>query len=1142
MQYTCVTKLMAALALTGISASALGITSFAPHAPRSATVSAGPTDAQNRPLYIVRLAQPSVATHLRAEATGVAAQSVAPASAILGKNVSTRSANNTNSTIPGSAKLNVKSAQAMSYAHQLSTQQSSVLSSASTSVGRRLNAEHQYRYALNGFAVRLTAQEAQTMRKVPGVIEVTVSRNDELKTNISMALIGAPKVWNDPAPIGNKGEGAVVGMLDSGINFSSPAFSSFENAQYFPNYPLGESNYQFTNPLGHGNYFGWCNPGYYPDDANGHDPCNDKVIGSWDYVNAVAAADPNATYDNPGATDQDGHGSHTSSTSVGNIHGATFQSARYILSGVAPHANLIISQVCYRFNKPDGSVSSTCPSVSSINAIEEAIQEGVVDILSYSIGPTGGDSDSPWGDPVEMAFLSAVDAGILVSAAAGNDGPDPFTLSNQAPWIATVAATTTSRQSFSKQLLITGPGTPPANASRLFITYAGGAPFTTAFPRLTPVSVSPGYGPSDDGCSPYAAGTFANSIAVIQRGTCAFVVKQQNAADAGAIAVIIANNRAGAIGGIVTVTDLAIPVFTMSQDDGNALAAFAATNSNKTTAALSTTGVAVPGPADQVASFSSRGPTSQVNVLKPDIGAPGVDILASLAGDSTAVGEENGTSMATPHISGAAALVHVAHPTWSPPEIKSALMMTAKNTGLQTQAADGSVSPATPTDVGAGRVQVDQAVYAGLVMNELGVNFLAANPAAGGDPRTLNLPSLYDQNCAGQCNFTRSFKGTAPSAKLWNVTIAMDMGVNATATPTSFIALPGSNKAINFAIDTSGITTPGWFYGEVALTPSDSSPVLHLPVAVNVTGPQIQVDSTPITAQVAVGGTTTGSLTIGNAGGVPLNWEIQNSGSADVEPIAQVGNNNNGFSSDKFLGDGSDIYNADDVSLYGSHQLDYLVVEGFTQPAVQQVGTADRVTFKVYSDANGMPAGNPDAGTNGEIYSCTRSIDASDPTHAGLAIGGLYDTVQLDVAAASSTGCPATPTLSGKYWIVVYPTFAGKNTDTIWYRQQSVNASGALPLSISPSSGDTAWATITTDSGAALNGLAMNLYTTASCGASWLSVTPSNGAINGQSTGTTTVTFDATGLTPGTYNANVCINSDDENTPSLVAPVVLTVH
>ena len=1139
MQYTRLTKLTAALALAGISASAVAITS-GPQIPRSATLETTQTDAQNRALYIVRLGQPSVATHLRAEASA-AAQNAAPASASLANGASTRSAISSSAAIPGSAKLNIKSPQAVSYANQLSAQQDSVLSAASATLQRPLNAEHHYRYALNGFAIRLTAQEAQAMRQAPGVVDVIASRNSELKTNVSMALIGAPTVWNDPAPVGNRGEGAVIGMLDTGLNFSSPAFSGFESPQYFPWYPLGGPSYQFTNPLGAGNYFGWCNPGYYPGDATGHDPCNDKVIGSWDFVNAVATADTSAVHDNPGSNDQDGHGSHTSSTSAGNNRGAIYQGGAYILSGVAPHANIVISQVCYDFNKPDGSIGSTCPNTGSINAVEEAIQDGIVDVLSYSIGPSGGDSSSPWDDPGQVAFLSAVDAGIFVSTAAGNDGPGASTLSNQAPWNATVAATTTGRQSFSKQLVVSGPGAPPANASKLFTAYAGGAPFTSAFPSSTSVSVSAGYGPTNDGCSPFAAGTFAHAIAVIQRGSCAFVVKQQNAADAGALAVIIANNRAGAIGGIVTVVGLPIPVFTMSQADGNALAAFSTSNGNTTTASLGTTGVAVPGIADQVASFSSRGPTSQVNVLKPDIGAPGVDILASFSGDYTAVGEDSGTSMATPHIAGAAALVHVAHPGWSPPEIKSALMLTAKNAGLQTQAANGSVSPSTPTDVGSGRVQVDQAVHAGLVMNELGVNFAAANPAAGGDPRTLNLASLYDENCVGHCNFTRSFRGTATKATQWTVAVGTDAGVTATVTPSTFTALPGVNKAVKFSIDTSGVTTPGWFYGEVTLTPSDSSPVLHLPLAVNVAAQQIEVDSTPITANVAVGGTATGTLTISNVGGVPLNWEIQNSGSAEVEPVAQVGNNNNGYSSDKFLGDSSDIYNADDVSLYGTHSLEYLVVEGFTQPAIQQIATADTVTFKIYSDANGVPAGNPDAGSAGEIYSCTRSTHASDPTNAGLATGGRYDTVQLDVGTAAANGCPAAPALAGKYWVVAYPTFAGNSTGTIWYRQQSVNGSGSTPVSISPSNGDTAWAAIL-KGGAPLNGLAMDLYTSASCGASWLSVAPSTGTVNGQDSGTTTVTFNATGLAVGKYNANVCVNSDDQNNPSLVAPVVLTVH
>jgi hypothetical protein len=1046
--------------------------------------------------------------------------------------------------IPGTPKLNFKSPNAMKIAQQLASQQATVLSSASSAIGRTINPEHQYQFALNAFATHLTESEAQTLRQISGVASVVPSRYDELKTNISVGLIGAPIVWSDPAPIGNKGEGAVIGMLDTGLNFSSPAFAASEDPQplfadriFSDGFNGPAIGYQFVNPLGQGNYFGWCNAGHYPSDANGHDPCNAKVIGSWEYVNAVAAADVSDVHDNPGANDQDNHGSHTSSTSGGNTRLATNQDASYVLTGIAPHANIVISQVCYDINNPNGSIGSACPNTGSIDAVEEAIKEGVVDVISYSIGPQGGDTVSPWNDPGQMAFLSAVDSGIFVSVAAGNDGPAASTISNQGPWNATVAATTTSRLTISKILAATGPGTPPANVTSIFAAYQGGAAFTTAFPGTTPLMLSPGFVANtsgSDGCMAYTAGKFANAIAVIQRGTCPFTQKQMNAANAGAIAVIIANNRATSIGTIATVAGLPIPVFTISQADGLALNAFATSNSNASTAALSTTGFPVPGSADQVASFSSRGPTSQVNVLKPDLGAPGVDILASFAGAATSVGEDSGTSMATPHIAGSAALVHVAHPTWSPPETKSALMLTAVTTGLTTQQANGSTPVSTPTDVGAGRVQVDKAVMSGLVMNELGVNFASANPAQGGDPRTLNLASIYDQNCLASCDFPRTFTGSATAATTWTLTSTIGVGATVTATPTSFVAFPGAGTQVAFHVDTSAATTAGWIFGQITLTPSDNSPVLHLPVAVNISAQQIQVSSAPITASVAAGASTTKTLTIGNVGGLPLHWTIQSSGNAEVEPMAQNGNNNNGFSSFQTLGDAKDNFTADDVSLYGSHKLEFIVIDGFTQPPVKQLATATSVTFKVYSDAAGMPAGNPAAGAAGEIYSCTRTT-ASSATH----------TAQLDVVGAAAAGCPAQPTLSGKYWISVYATFPGNSTgtgSTLWYREQSVTGSDSTPVSISPSQGNTAWAALTDNLNNPINGLAMDIFTNATCGATWLSVAPTSGTVNAASSGTATVTLDATILTAGTYNANICVNSDDPNSPALVAPVVLTVQ
>ena len=160
------------------------------------------------------------------------------------------------------------------------------------------------------------------------------------------------------------------------------------------------------------------------------------------------------------------------------------------------------------------------------------------------------------------------------------------------------------------------------------------------------------------------------------------------------------------------------------------------------TVAASTKDAGGPGTGDILASFSLRGPIAGnlQNLTKPDVTGPGVNIYAAVL---ATYGTISGTSMSSPHLAGSAALVRAVHPTWLPPEVKSALMMTSFNGGFK----ENGTTPWDPDDVGTGRVDLNKAAKAGLVMNETFANFLAANPATGGDPRTLNIPSVRDMNC-----------------------------------------------------------------------------------------------------------------------------------------------------------------------------------------------------------------------------------------------------------------------------------------------------------------------------------------------------------------------------------------------------------
>jgi hypothetical protein len=200
------------------------------------------------------------------------------------------------------------------------------------------------------------------------------------------------------------GDGIVIGDLDTGYNSKSPSFAATD-----------DKGYTIINPLGHGKYIGQCST--YGISLAG---CNDKVIGVWDFVSYGVSVEDNV-----------GHGSHTGSTAGGNSRSATLGGFKAHISGVAPHANLVIYRVC----DPNG-----CPGSSIDNAVDQAIADGIIDVINFSI--SGG--QSPWKDSNSLSFLAAEEAGIFVAAAAGNTNtsvpiPVPGSVNHQEPWTTTVA-------------------------------------------------------------------------------------------------------------------------------------------------------------------------------------------------------------------------------------------------------------------------------------------------------------------------------------------------------------------------------------------------------------------------------------------------------------------------------------------------------------------------------------------------------------------------------------------------------------------------------------------------------------------------------------------------------------------------------
>ena len=700
----------------------------------------------------------------------------------------------------GARKLDASSSASQAYLNYLDGKQGELLSSLENAFGHPVETVFQYKNVLNAVAVRLSHQEALKAFDLPGVLGVYPDLVRQLETDVGPILIGAPSIWEGETLDGtsSSGEGIIIGDIDSGINHAHPSFAD-----------LGNDGYDHTNPYGTGNYVGVC-----VDDPLYADFCNDKLIGAYDLV------------DSGGPEDESGHGSHTASTAGGNFVEVVFDDGaggtfNVEIRGVAPHANLIAYRVC--------DDAGGCWSSATIEAVDLAIGDQV-DVLNYSISG----SDDPWADPVDLAFLDAVTAGIFVSASAGNDGPTASSVAKTGPWNAAVAASTHSRilahlidaHATDGDLLdmgaLEGNGTPLTADLTASILYAG---------DVDPANIL--------GCNAWPAGSFTGKIGLVSRGTCSFEIKINNLAAAGATAALIYNNRSGPPIYMDVATATTIYAFMIGQADGLALVDLIAGDTTATATIPIAMNIATNDDfADIIADFSSRGP-SQWELVKPDYAAPGVNILAAVAaynGDPLQFDFYQGTSMAAPHGTGAAALLLAIHPDWSPAEIKSAIATTANADMLEEDTTDtvSIISEPEPFDMGSGRIDLSAAAFAGFVMDETSANYIAADPYLGGQPNTLNQPSMADYTCIGSCTWTRTIKSTMDVAQDWSISFTNSVGIGLSASPMTFTLAAGGTQTIEITADMSAAVPDVYYFGNVILTPvgNEDISIAHLPVVV----------------------------------------------------------------------------------------------------------------------------------------------------------------------------------------------------------------------------------------------------------------------------------------------------------------------
>jgi subtilisin family serine protease len=701
--------------------------------------------------------------------------------------------------LPGQ-RFDADSEDAIAHRSYLMSRHAELLADMSAALGRVPEVSHVYLATHSGMALWLTAAEAESVRDLTGVAAVDRERIETVDTHRGPTFIGADQIWSGnavPNGVPSRGEGVVVAILDTGVDPDHPSFANDASC-------------------GHG--------------ENGARP---KLISLVDCLTTDASGRCNG----PLPFDTQSHGSHVAGTAAGNRldQGTSPPPGSFDeISGVAPCAHIRSYKVC-----PDLS----CPASLIQAGMNTVLLDGDVQVMNFSI--SGG--RNPWGDN-DRRKLDLVGADVMVAASAGNTGPtiaNPVGQVNHlGPWVFTIAASTHDGGSVPvPHLSAAGPGVPPEDTQRLVLTDASADP--DAPPAGEPFAGKPIRRAADDalqiddeGCAPFTPGYFQGAVALIQRGTCSFVVKVQNAQAAGADMIVIRNNEPGALTAFTVGVTPEVPVYGMSMADGEALARFIA--EHPTAASANFEFIAASGQGDVLAGFSLRGPTPAPlqHLTKPDITAPGVAIFAAEPGLlgllPPGYGYKSGTSMSGPHAAGAAALVRAVHPDWSAVEVKSAIMMTGFLGGTRE---DGS-TPWNIDDVGSGRVELGRAALAGLVMHENHANYLAANPASGGDVRTLNIPALRNVDCTPSCTWTRTVRSTLDVPASWTVDADIP-GVVVQVSPASF-TFDGDRSAtqdITITAIADGDRSAAIVFGNLVLRESQGlSPDLRFSMAVRGVG------------------------------------------------------------------------------------------------------------------------------------------------------------------------------------------------------------------------------------------------------------------------------------------------------------------
>lgn len=715
-------------------------------------------------------------------------------------------------------KLDVTSPDVVAYTGYLNGRQGAVMAAAGVS-----NKAYSYTAVFNGFAAQLSDAQLAKLATTPGVLSVTpdeVRKLDTATTPAFLGLSGPDGVWNK---LGVKGEGIVIGIVDGGVWPEHPSFSDRTDVN---------GNGTKDGKLGYQQIPGWngkCVPG--EDFTASH--CNQKLIGAR-YYNAGwggnAGIDAQLPWEFNSPRDFGGHGTHTATTSGGNANVPTTGEAAVFgsINGIAPRARIASYKVCW-----ETGAGGSCFSSDSVAAIDQAVADGV-DVINFSISG----SQTNVRDAVEIAFLYAADAGVFVAASAGNSGPTASTVAHPGPWLTTVAAGTHNRDGVGSATLGNGTtigGASVANAlsARPFIDASA-----AALPGADPAAAALCFAAEDNGGTAVLdPAKVAGKVVLCDRGVNARVNKSLAVKEAGGLGVILVNTTTSSINADFHF----VPTVHLQANFRADLKAYAATTG--ATASIAQATIVTNAPAPLVASFSSRGPLRAAggSVLKPDLIAPGQDILAGVAPPGNAgrlFDLYSGTSMSSPHVAGLAALMKEKYPGWSPMAIKSALMTTGYNL-LGANPLSASVLFAQ----GAGHVNPPAAMDPGVVYDSSfgdWLNFICGVQPGGFcsaytpiHPSDLNQASIAIGAMAGSQTVTRRLTNVSGKPLTLSASAAA-AGYDVVVAPATLALGPGETKSFTVTLTSTTAALNAFAGGQLTWAGNGytvRSPIVVRPVA-----------------------------------------------------------------------------------------------------------------------------------------------------------------------------------------------------------------------------------------------------------------------------------------------------------------------